>query len=169
MQAQLQLVDVADPEAARLPLLESRRKLLALANDQDAMLVQLGGGVRDLTVRSSRRDVPGMWWLTWSSTSGIRHSGRRGRGSFPPGRSERAVHVPVALREGRRQPPRGRDGDAEGGRARGRRDEGSSGGADGGAHARHPQCQRARRNHRGRGSRAEPGCRARVGHRRHPA
>jgi hydroxymethylglutaryl-CoA reductase len=51
MQAQVQVVDVADPQAARLRLLEGRAELLELANAQDPMLVRLGGGVRDLTVR----------------------------------------------------------------------------------------------------------------------
>ncbi|MER7084052.1 hydroxymethylglutaryl-CoA reductase, degradative, partial [Saccharopolyspora kobensis] len=51
MQAQVQIVDVADPEAARLRLLEARHELIALANEQDPRLVEFGGGVRDLVVR----------------------------------------------------------------------------------------------------------------------
>ena len=51
MQAQIQILDVADPEAARLRLLEARDELLALANAQDPALVRFGGGARDLTVR----------------------------------------------------------------------------------------------------------------------
>ncbi len=51
MQAQVQLLDVADPAAARLRLLEAREELIALADDQDPALVGLGGGARDITVR----------------------------------------------------------------------------------------------------------------------
>lgn len=51
MQAQVQIVDVADPDGARLRLLEAREELVRLANDQDPQLIALGGGVRDLSVR----------------------------------------------------------------------------------------------------------------------
>ncbi|MBB4932984.1 hydroxymethylglutaryl-CoA reductase [Lipingzhangella halophila] len=55
MQAQIQVVDAADPRAARLRLLEARAELIALADAQDPGLAEVGGGVRDLTVRT----VPG--------------------------------------------------------------------------------------------------------------
>lgn len=51
MQAQVQVLEVADPDGARLRLLEHRADLIRHANDQDPQLVALGGGVRDLTVR----------------------------------------------------------------------------------------------------------------------
>ncbi|MGW3469302.1 hydroxymethylglutaryl-CoA reductase, degradative [Saccharopolyspora sp. NPDC000995] len=51
MQAQVQIVGVADPEAGRARLLEARDELIALANDQDPKLVEFGGGVRDIAVR----------------------------------------------------------------------------------------------------------------------
>ena len=51
MQAQVQVVDVADPSAARLRLLEARAELITLANAQDPMLIRLGGGMRELSVR----------------------------------------------------------------------------------------------------------------------
>ncbi|MBK1787595.1 hydroxymethylglutaryl-CoA reductase, degradative [Prauserella sp. ASG 168] len=51
MQAQIQIVGVADPEAGRVRLLEARDELIALANAQDPKLVEFGGGVRDLAVR----------------------------------------------------------------------------------------------------------------------
>jgi hydroxymethylglutaryl-CoA reductase len=51
MQAQVQVVDVADPSAARLRLLEARAELIELANAQDPMLTRLGGGMRELYVR----------------------------------------------------------------------------------------------------------------------
>ena len=51
MIAQVQLLDVADPHGARLRLLEAREELLALADAQDPLLVELGGGARDIEVR----------------------------------------------------------------------------------------------------------------------
>ncbi|MER2222516.1 MAG: hydroxymethylglutaryl-CoA reductase, degradative, partial [Rhodococcus sp. (in: high G+C Gram-positive bacteria)] len=51
MQAQIQLVDVVDPEAARIRLLEAREEIMALANEQDPKLVSVGGGVKDISVR----------------------------------------------------------------------------------------------------------------------
>jgi hydroxymethylglutaryl-CoA reductase len=51
MLAQLQVIEVADPHGARLRLLETRDELLAAANEQDPVLVGLGGGARDLEVR----------------------------------------------------------------------------------------------------------------------
>ncbi|MCW3101306.1 MAG: hydroxymethylglutaryl-CoA reductase, degradative, partial [Chthonomonadaceae bacterium] len=51
MVAQLQILDVADPHAARLRLLEARDELVAAANEQDPILVGLGGGAHDLEIR----------------------------------------------------------------------------------------------------------------------
>lgn len=51
MQAQIQLLDVQDPEAARLRILEAREEILELSDAQDPTLVKFGGGARDLTVR----------------------------------------------------------------------------------------------------------------------
>ncbi|MBY4275433.1 hydroxymethylglutaryl-CoA reductase, degradative [Rhodococcus fascians] len=51
MQAQIQLLDVQDPEAARLRILEARDDIISLSNAQDPTLVRFGGGARDLTVR----------------------------------------------------------------------------------------------------------------------
>ncbi|MBB1018738.1 hydroxymethylglutaryl-CoA reductase, degradative [Dietzia maris] len=51
MRAQIQVVDVADPHAARLRLLEVKDELIEVANQQDPMLVRLGGGVRDIEVQ----------------------------------------------------------------------------------------------------------------------
>ncbi len=56
MQAQIHVVDVADPHGARLRILEQRAALMALADEQDPRLVQLGGGVRDLIVRIVARN-----------------------------------------------------------------------------------------------------------------
>ncbi len=51
MQAQVQVLDVPDPEAARLRLLAHADELAALAEAQDPALVSFGGGVRDVAVR----------------------------------------------------------------------------------------------------------------------
>jgi len=51
MIAQVQVLDVADPHAAKLRLYEHRQELLDSANDQDPVLVRFGGGARDIDVR----------------------------------------------------------------------------------------------------------------------
>jgi len=51
MIGQIQLVDAPDPPAARLTILNSRREILKIANEQDPVLVRVGGGARDLEVR----------------------------------------------------------------------------------------------------------------------
>ena len=51
MQAQIQVLDVPDPAAARHRLLAAGPELMALADEQDPALVALGGGARDLLVR----------------------------------------------------------------------------------------------------------------------
>src|SRR5690606_15992665 len=50
MIAQIQLVGARDPHGARLRLYERRSDLLALANEQDPLLVKLGGGAKDIQV-----------------------------------------------------------------------------------------------------------------------
>ncbi|SDO25649.1 3-hydroxy-3-methylglutaryl-coenzyme A reductase [Microbacterium sp. ru370.1] len=52
MIAQVQVLDAADPEGTRLRLLEARDELLALADAQDPLLVSLGGGAIDVSVRT---------------------------------------------------------------------------------------------------------------------
>lgn len=52
MIAQVQVLDAVDPEGTRLRLLEARDELLALADAQDPMLVSLGGGAVDISVRT---------------------------------------------------------------------------------------------------------------------
>ena len=51
MIGQIQIVGVGDLQAARQRLLDGREQLLALANEQDPVIVRLGGGARDLEVR----------------------------------------------------------------------------------------------------------------------
>jgi hydroxymethylglutaryl-CoA reductase len=59
MQAQVQVLDTADPAAARARLLEAADELVALANEQDPALVSAGGGAREVWVRlvPSRRQT----------------------------------------------------------------------------------------------------------------
>lgn len=51
MIAQIQAVNIADPFAARIKILEHREDIIAMANEQDPILVKLGGGCRDIEVR----------------------------------------------------------------------------------------------------------------------
>ena len=51
MIGQIQVVDLADPQAARSDLLAHKSRLLQLADQTDPLLVGLGGGARDLIVR----------------------------------------------------------------------------------------------------------------------
>ncbi len=51
MIGQIQILDVAAPEAARLALLEQKESLLEQAAEVDPVLKELGGGPRDLDVR----------------------------------------------------------------------------------------------------------------------
>jgi hydroxymethylglutaryl-CoA reductase len=51
MMGQIQIVGVADPQAARFEILKQKDRLIKHANDQDPVLVSLGGGARDLQVR----------------------------------------------------------------------------------------------------------------------
>jgi hydroxymethylglutaryl-CoA reductase len=51
MIAQIQVLDLADPWAARFDLLAAKPRLLELADQTDPVIVGLGGGARDLEVR----------------------------------------------------------------------------------------------------------------------
>jgi hydroxymethylglutaryl-CoA reductase len=51
MIGQIQVVAVPDPEGARKGLVGKKAELLKRANDQDPMLVSLGGGAKDLNVK----------------------------------------------------------------------------------------------------------------------
>ncbi len=51
MIAQIQLVGVTDPQAARIRILERKSEIGATCNGCDPLLVKLGGGFRDLEVR----------------------------------------------------------------------------------------------------------------------
>jgi hydroxymethylglutaryl-CoA reductase len=51
MIAQIQLAEAPDPERARKAILDGKKDILELANRQDPVLMQAGGGARDLEVR----------------------------------------------------------------------------------------------------------------------
>jgi len=51
MIAQIQAVDINDPFAAKIKILERREEIISKANEQDPVLVKLGGGCRDIEVR----------------------------------------------------------------------------------------------------------------------
>jgi hydroxymethylglutaryl-CoA reductase len=51
MIGQIQVVDVPEPDGARAKLLEQKEEVLSQANEQDPMLVSLGGGAKDLNVK----------------------------------------------------------------------------------------------------------------------
>ncbi len=50
MRAQVQVLGVSDPAAARQRILEHRKDLMALANSRDKVLIGLGGGCKDIEV-----------------------------------------------------------------------------------------------------------------------
>jgi hydroxymethylglutaryl-CoA reductase len=51
MIGQIQTVDVRDPFAAKMKLLVAKKEILQKANEQDPMLVSVGGGAKDLEVK----------------------------------------------------------------------------------------------------------------------
>lgn len=51
MFSQVQLVHVKDPEKAKTKILRKKKDLLRVANQQDPVLVKLGGGAKDIEVR----------------------------------------------------------------------------------------------------------------------
>ena len=51
MIGQIQAVDIKDPFAAKMKILAAKNELLQKANDQDPMLVSVGGGAKDLEVK----------------------------------------------------------------------------------------------------------------------
>ena len=51
MIGQIQLVDVKDPYAQKMRILEEKEEILKIANEQDPVLVKFGGGAKDVEVR----------------------------------------------------------------------------------------------------------------------
>lgn len=50
MRAQVQVLGITDPYGARQALLRQREEILAVANSRDKVLIELGGGCRDIEV-----------------------------------------------------------------------------------------------------------------------
>jgi len=51
MIGQIQAVDIKDPFAAKMKILAAKKEILKKANDQDPMLVSVGGGAKNLDVK----------------------------------------------------------------------------------------------------------------------
>jgi len=51
MIGQIQAVDIKDPYAARMHVIQAKEEILKKANDQDPVLVSVGGGAKDLTAK----------------------------------------------------------------------------------------------------------------------
>lgn len=51
MIAQIQLVDIADPNYAKMKIYENRDKIIEICNAKDPVLVKFGGGMQDIEVR----------------------------------------------------------------------------------------------------------------------
>ncbi len=51
MIGQIQAVDIRDPYAAKMKILAAKKEILQKANEQDPMLVSVGGGAKDLDAR----------------------------------------------------------------------------------------------------------------------
>jgi len=51
MIGQIQAVDIKDPYAARMQVIRAKKEILKKANDQDPMLVSVGGGAKDLDAK----------------------------------------------------------------------------------------------------------------------
>lgn len=51
MIGQVQVVDVGNPHAAKFDILKHRDDILRIANEQDPVLIKVGGGARDIDVR----------------------------------------------------------------------------------------------------------------------
>lgn len=51
MEGQIQIVGLNDPNGAKMRLYENKDELLAMANSQDPVLVELGGGAKDIRLR----------------------------------------------------------------------------------------------------------------------
>lgn len=51
MMGQIQAVHIKDPDAAKMAILAARDEILRKANEQDPMLVSLGGGAKDVNVK----------------------------------------------------------------------------------------------------------------------
>jgi hydroxymethylglutaryl-CoA reductase len=51
MIGQIQVVDITEPFAAKMKIMSAKKEILKKANDQDSMLLSVGGGAKDLEVK----------------------------------------------------------------------------------------------------------------------
>jgi hydroxymethylglutaryl-CoA reductase len=51
MIAQIQIIDVKDPNYAKIKIYENKDEIIKICNDKDPVLVKFGGGVQDIEVR----------------------------------------------------------------------------------------------------------------------
>jgi hydroxymethylglutaryl-CoA reductase len=56
MIGQIQAVDIEDPYGAKMAILDAKDKIIEKANEQDPMLVSVGGGAKDLDVKVIEAD-----------------------------------------------------------------------------------------------------------------
>lgn len=59
MRAQVQVLGISDPYGARMTLLKHRAEIIELANSRDKLLLQLGGGCKDIEVHVFPETVRG--------------------------------------------------------------------------------------------------------------
>ncbi|KAA8674773.1 hydroxymethylglutaryl-CoA reductase, degradative [Clostridium sp. WLY-B-L2] len=57
MIAQIQVIDVADPNYAKMKIYENKDKIIEICDSKDPVLVKFGGGVRDIEVRVIQSSV----------------------------------------------------------------------------------------------------------------
>jgi hydroxymethylglutaryl-CoA reductase len=57
MIGQIQLVEVEDPDAARERIMDEKARLIEMANESDPVLIDLGGGAKDIRVRTIDSDL----------------------------------------------------------------------------------------------------------------
>ncbi len=64
MRAQIQAIDVLDPTAARIRILDAKQELIEAANLLDPMLVKFGGGAKDIEVEILDSPIRGKMVVT---------------------------------------------------------------------------------------------------------
>ncbi len=64
MISQVQLTKIKDPYGAKVKILENKEEILKIANEQDPILVKLGGGAKDIEVRVIHHPLVGPMVIT---------------------------------------------------------------------------------------------------------
>ncbi|WP_446898535.1 hydroxymethylglutaryl-CoA reductase, degradative [Clostridium sp. LBM24168] len=57
MIAQIQIIDIKDPNYVKMKIHENKNKIIKICNDKDPVLVKFGGGVQDVKVRVIQSNV----------------------------------------------------------------------------------------------------------------